>query len=89
MNELENVKINEASYNLEDGGNGTITVFIYTGISNPKIILDEAIRIYTDSEGYHELIDANLDNPWMRVIMSDINKMTQRKFAITDRMKKQ
>lgn len=88
MDELQNVTINKSTYPLKEGrGNATIAVFIYTGSANPKTVLDEAVRIYTNGNGYHEFIDANLDNPWTRVIMSDVNNMTQSRFnPETDRM---
>ena len=53
---------------------------MYTGSSDPKTILDKAIKIYTQNNNYHEFIDSNLDNPWTRVIMSDVNGMHQMKF---------
>lgn len=78
--EIPGLTINEAEYNLKQGGNGTIAVFIYTGNGDPKQILDYAVHEYVEKNGYHELIDANLDNPWMRVVVSDINNMKQEQF---------
>ena len=87
MNNIEGLRINEATYNLADGTNGKIAVFIYNGGADPKKVLDYAISIYVQDNFYHELIDANLDNPWMRVILSDINNMKQSIFNIeTDRL---
>lgn len=88
MEEFKNLTINKSTYSLEEGrGTGSIAVLIYTGSADPKAVLDEAVRIYTNGQGYHEFIDANLDNPWTRVIMSNVNNMTQDKFnAETDRM---
>ena len=88
MEEFKNLTINKSKYDLKESkGQGSITVFIYSGSADPKAVLDEAVRIYTNGNGYHEFIDANLDNPWTRVIMSDVNNMTQRKFdPKTDRI---
>lgn len=81
MEEFKDLTINESHYDLDrNKKKGTIAVFIYTGSADPKVVLDEAIRIYTQKNGYHEFIDANLDNPWTRVIMSDVNNMPQWKF---------
>ncbi len=72
--------INEAIYNLENGSKGKIAVFIYSGSENPAEVLRNAIFEYVGKEGHHELIDANLDNPWMRVVVSEINGMKQEKY---------
>ena len=81
MEEFKDLTINESHYHLDNSERkGTIAVFIYTGSTDPKVVLDKAISIYTQKNGFHEFIDANLDNPWTRVIMSDVNNMPQRKF---------
>ena len=80
MEEFKNLTINEAEYNLADGGKGKLAVFIYTGSADPKKVLDYAVSIYTHRQSYHEFIDANLDNPWTRVIISDVNAMRQKRF---------
>jgi len=80
MAAFKNVTINTAEYSLKDGKKGTIAVLMYLGPEDPKKILDMAVNQYVGSTLYHELIDANLDNPWMRVIVSDINDMNQKLF---------
>lgn len=77
MNKYEGVKINQAQYDLANGHKGRVAVILYSGTGDPKPILDAVISNYVENEGYHELIDSNLDNPWMRVILSDINNMHQ------------
>jgi hypothetical protein len=83
MKKISGLKINEAEYELPDKRKGKIAVLMYQGNGDPKKILDHAVRIYVQNDGYHELIDANLDNPWMRVIISDINNMKQVDFDET------
>ena len=78
---IEGLTINEAEYKLENGDNGKIAVLIYNGNKDPKQILDYAVKEYTGKNNYHELIDSHLDNPWMRVIISDINSMKQEEFS--------
>jgi hypothetical protein len=77
MTEIPGLTISESEYALEKGGTGKIAVFIYAGKADPSKVLDLAIHQYVETNGYHELIDANLDNPWMRVVLSDINSMSQ------------
>lgn len=82
MTKLKNVKISEAEYELPNSKRkkGKIAVLIYNGDGDPKTNLDIAVNIYVANDGYHELIDAHLDNPWMRVLLSDINSLEQKNF---------
>lgn len=80
MEELKKVIISESEYGLENGENAKIAVFIYTGSGSPEKVLDYAVHLYVEDNGYHQFIDAHLDNPWTRVIMSDINNMKQEEF---------
>lgn len=77
---IPGLTINESSYKLENGQDAKLAVFIYTGNADPKPILDYAVKEYVGENGYHELIDAHLDNPWTRVILSEINGMNQEEF---------
>ena len=77
---MENVKINLSEYSLQGSGKSKIAVLMYTGASDPRPVLDEAVRLFVKGKPYHELIDANLDNPWMRVILEEINDMNQKDF---------
>ncbi len=80
MTEIPGLTINEAEYPLENGEKGKIAVFIYGGKSDPSKVLDLAVQQYVENNGYNELIDANLDNPWMRIVISDINSMHQEQY---------
>ena len=86
MTEIPGLTINEAEYDLEKGGKGKIAVFIYVGKSDPKKVLDWAVHEYVETNGYNELVDANLDNPWMRVVVSDINNMKQKPYNSSHKM---
>ena len=88
---IKKLKISEAEYDLPDNkGKGKIAVLMYNGGADPKKVLDLAVREYVQNNGYHELIDAHLDNPWMRVLLSDINNMEQKDFdEESDRLIKQ
>lgn len=89
MKKIPGLKINEAEYDLPDNKKGKIAVLMYSGSADPKKVLDYAVSVYVQQGGYHELIDANLDNPWTRVLLSDINNMNQADFdEDTHRLKK-
>ena len=87
---ISGLTLSEAEYDLQDKKKGNIAVFLYTGEKDPKKVLDDAVNAYlTENNSCHQLIDAHLDNPWMRVILSDINNMKQKQFVHgKDRMKK-
>lgn len=80
MEKISGLKISEAEYLLPNNNKAKVAVLMYHGDKDPKKILDYAVSIYVQNDGYHELIDANLDNPWMRVLLSDINNMKQENF---------
>jgi hypothetical protein len=71
------VRINHSTFSLKKGGEGAIVVLMYSGKGDPKIALDNAVLEITEGIDYFELIDAHLDNPWTRVVMTNINDMTQ------------
>lgn len=71
------VRINHSTFTLKNGGKGAIVVLMYSGNGDPKIALDRAVLEITEGISYFELIDAHLDNPWTRVIMTNINEMQQ------------
>lgn len=77
---VPDLTINEGVFELAGGGQGKVAVLIYTGSADPSPILDRAVSQYVGNTGYNELIDANMDNPWMRVILSNINDMHQEPF---------
>ena len=58
----------------------TIGILMYIGSGDPVKHLNEAVRLYVKDKGYNEFIDANMDNPWVRVIIKGINDMEQLPF---------
>jgi hypothetical protein len=71
------ITIQESSIDLTNDRKGKIAVLMYVGEDDPVAILDEAVSQYVGHEGYSEFIDINMDNPWVRVVMSGINEMKQ------------
>ena len=74
---MDKVRINYSKFDLKNGGKGVIAILMYSGSGDPKIALDNAVFNLTDGMSYFELIDAHLDNPWTRVLLTDINDMVQ------------
>ena len=53
-----------------------IGILLYKGSGDPVKHLNEAVFHYVGNVGnvgYNEFIDANMDNPWVRVIIKGIN----------------
>lgn len=57
-----------------------VVILLYTGVGDPVKYLNEAVHNYVGNEGYNEFIDANMDNPWIRIIVKGINEMGQNQF---------
>ena len=60
--------------------NVRVGMLMYTGAGDPVKHLNEAVHRYVRDKGYNEFIDANMDNPWIRVIIEGINNMEQVEF---------
>lgn len=71
------MRINESEYDLANGEKGKIAVFLYNGDQDPRSILDYCVNKYVDNNNHYELIDAQLNCPWVRVVLSNINDMKQ------------
>jgi hypothetical protein len=69
---MKDVKITEVR-----SGKGKIAVFNYNGTDDPVLLLDKAIGLYTQGQKYKEFIDINMNNPWIRVILSGIDDVMQ------------
>jgi hypothetical protein len=80
MTKIKDLTINESEYDLENGNKGKIAVFMYGGNSDPSKILNYAINEYVGDNPYYELMDYSMSNPWMRVVVSNINDMKQESF---------
>jgi spermidine synthase len=80
MKKIEDLTINESEYNLENGKKGKVAVFLYSGSGDPIKILHNAIKSYVGDNQYYEFIDSSFSNPWMRVVVSNINDMKQESF---------
>ncbi len=57
-----------------------VGILIYVGSGDPVKNLNTAVGFYAGYEGYNEYIDANMDNPWVRVIIKGINDLDEAEF---------
>jgi hypothetical protein len=57
-----------------------VAILMYTGEGDPVRHLNEAVAKYVRHELYNEFIDANMNNPWVRVIIKGINDVDQVEF---------
>ena len=73
------IRINEADFPLKDGGTGRIAIFMYAGDEDPRPILEAAIDKYTEGSNtpFITLADAGMNCPWVRVVVSDIDRMEE------------
>ena len=57
-----------------------IGILMYVGDGDPVKHLNEAVQMYVQNVGYNEFIDANMDNPWIRVIIKGLDEMEHSEF---------
>ena len=69
---MSDIKIIE--FSLE---NGKVAIFQYVGQDDPVDPLNEAVYLYTGGTKYTEMDDINMDNPWVRVVISDLDKIQE------------
>ena len=63
---------------IKTGSNKPVFLTILLGglnESNPKAFMDNVVADFVNGRMYNEYIDANLDNPWLRIIIEDINDL--------------
>ena len=78
---LKDVIISEAIFqDKKCNKKGKLAILRYTGEGDPYAELRDAVHYYVKNNGYHEYVDINGDNPWTRIIVSDINALEQEKF---------
>jgi hypothetical protein len=66
----------------KDGREVGKVAFLRGGLNtdNPMGIMKEAVSEYVNTKGYNEFIEIHMDNPWVRVIVSGINKVNYERF---------
>lgn len=74
------VIIKETTYQLDGDNTGKMAIFVYVGSGDPTEALDKAVRLYVGTHGYHEYIDSSLVNPWVRVVIEDVNQLPEQDF---------
>ena len=72
---MEEITINESMIDLPIGKANKVAVFTYSGDGNPISALDDAVREYVGTNSdYQQFVDFNMDNPWVRVVIFNINR---------------
>ena len=77
---IEGLTISESVYNLEGNRYGKLAAFIYNGCHDPIEIIEHAIKEYVKGNDYYDLMMTSHDNPWTRVIITNINDIHQEEF---------
>lgn len=78
---MKDVQICE--YPLIDEGTCKGKVAILRGglnVSNPLAYMNDAVSKYVGNALYNEFIEIEMDNPWVRVIVSGINELDYKAF---------
>ena len=71
---FDGVDIIEGTFEYPDNKHLKFAAFIYSGPGeNPHEPLDAAINEYVGDEGYHDFVLMSLDNPYLRVITTNLN----------------
>lgn len=83
------IRIEESTIDLKDGRKGQIAVLMYSGEGDPVAKLDWAVSEYVGYVSHNQFIDINMDNPWVRIIITGINEMNQEVFDPTKHKLKQ
>lgn len=63
---------------LVNNGNKSAFMTILVGgfdAQNPKSFMDGVVAEFVRDRMFNEYIDSNLDNPWLRIIIEDINDL--------------
>ncbi|WP_333577330.1 hypothetical protein [Sphingobacterium sp.] len=68
---------------IEEKGEITCKIAIFKGgigEENPTEIINNAVREYVGHKGHNQFVEIHLDNPWLRVVIEDINMLKFREF---------
>lgn len=74
----ENHSLNVAKFYEVKNGDRTVYITVLIGglkSGTPKSFMDIVVAEYVSGRLYNEYVDANLDNPWLRIIIEDINDL--------------
>ena len=64
-------------YEVHNAGRNAYITILIGGLETgtPKSFMDIVVAKYVSNRMYNEYVDANLDNPWLRIIIEDINDL--------------
>lgn len=79
------IKINRIELNGKES-NPSLAVFMYFGNENPVEVLDKAIATYVGDKDFYEFVDDNMDNPWIRVVLKEIEGFDKSEILVEGRI---
>lgn len=64
-------------YEVKNGDRTAYITILLGGLHSgiPQSFMDGVVAKYVSGRMYNEYVDANLDNPWLRIIIEDINDL--------------
>ena len=77
---MKDVEIFEREFEID---NKKVKIAILRGglkSGNPTAALNEAVDEYVGAQSYNEFVEAHLDNPWVRVVLSGIDELDFKSF---------
>jgi ribosomal protein L25 (general stress protein Ctc) len=71
---MEGVKIFEHNWTSENGKPNKMAI-LWGGMDkeNPTAFMNNAVNEYVQTNGHNQFIEIHMDNPWLRVIIKDVN----------------
>jgi hypothetical protein len=78
------IKINRIELNGK-GSKSSLAVLMYSGNENPVEALDKAVTTYVGDKEFYEFVDDNMDNPWTRVILKELDGFEKTEFIVEGR----
>lgn len=59
--------------------------FIFLGNENPTVVLNNFVSKELEKREYFEFVDHNMDNPWTRIIITDIESLEKCEMIVENR----
>lgn len=73
---MEDVKIFEHKWTSLNGKPNKLAI-LWGGMNreNPTQYMNDAVSQYVQQTSYNQFVEIHMDNPWLRVIVKDINEL--------------
>ena len=79
---MEDVKIFEHEWTSSNAKPNKLAI-LWGGMNqdNPTAYMNNAVSKYVQRTGYNQFVEIHMDNPWLRVIVKDINELPFENFT--------